>query len=264
MSEPGMMARESLEYLVALGKDVAQTRLLLEDSDSRTYLITNINGNTEIKTFQKEPPLINHKILTLKGFADYINKTDDSNTIIFVDENEILADFNVNKNHKYRAYCPLTPTKSFKCLQQLFSGAAQKQLWRMLVTELDGCFDPSLECYIGSIQFSESTEKKIEISNAGLINGTANRAQRINFQPTSNSNIQSVDIPMNWLWKGKIWDCFDSVAEINLRLEIENDDGKLIFIFHPKSLEEMIRAQKELLVDQLKELVDVLIYQGSL
>ncbi len=250
------MIREAMELLHTLGKQRAGCMTLHETTESIDKLIRHGDGSTEIKTFDKSPIGRNHSFGTLYGFLEYLNsyhcEIEEESAIVFVEPDAVAADLAYRKYEEQWARLPLEKSPEYKALEMLFKGIGQKQLWKLLITDLDGHLSETLLASISLIQVSAKTENKCEIKMTGASQGSMMSGVKIFFQPKEGAEQREADISLQWAWTGRIWECFDEVCTIDLRLEIDTENS-LKFIFHPRKLESVLTQHRNRLVDAMKK-----------
>jgi hypothetical protein len=132
-----------------------------------------------------------------------------------------------------------------------------------LVTTLDGCFDPSLVGYIASLGASWKEDAAVEIQNTGAVGSSAASAVSVTF-----GNGTQTQMPVEWIWKGRIFEAFENEYEINCRFVLRTEvEGKkcLRLSFITKNEKRVIAAAHADVVKALR--IDmpenVQIYAGS-
>jgi hypothetical protein len=239
------MDRDTLDRIVQLGSVHGVAH---EDASCKHVVI---NGG--VKTIQKLGPARAHTFTSLEGFIDYLNsvRSGDGSGIIFVGADKVLAHLDYMAIVNQTASLPLAKSEEFTALAGLFSGVNQKDLWRALLTKLDGCLPLELLLQISNLNIKVTGESALAVERVGLESKREAQSIRVTCDDAKGKGSQTADIGVNWTWKGRIWEAFDQEFEIELTMEIDTKNG-LVFRFHPKRLEKVMRAARLALVAQIK------------
>lgn len=260
------MFQQAIEYLLQAGRKTPQVLAVHEDPEKIHKLICFSDGQSELMQFDQKPVNREHKIFSLADFIEYLNSDHCKNDkgVVFVEEKRAIADLAYRIHQTQRAVLPLDDSAEYAALLQLIRGVGQKELWKLLITDLDGCLPDSLLASISLIQVSSKTEGSCEIKLTGESNNRMNNGLKVTFQPKEGAELKETTIPLDWEWKGRIWECFDRICTIKLRLEINTDAG-LCFIFNPRQLAKTLIEQRACLVKHLQEEIGkrFQVYQGE-
>lgn len=237
------MNQEALEYLRNSGSDF---KVVLDQPDSVTIAI---NGATQ--EIDKTVATRKHQFKTLGGFMDYLNsghcKSD--NGVVFVGSGVVLADLQYQvPGAEHTAALQLEFSEEYNALQKLFKGVGQRELWRLLITSLDGCLPPDLLLQVGSIKIEDSKNVNSKIQNSGLSEKATSAVMKMSTVD-GKGNPQQYEIGLDWLWNGRIWEALDHQFGIPIRLELDVEGPK--FTFHPRRLETILRDARMLLISEL-------------
>lgn len=261
------MIKEAINYLVQIGQKTPQVLTVHVDPEKIHKLICHGDGKTELMQFDQQPVNREHQIFSLEDFIEYLNSDHckNDNGIVFVEEKQAIADLAYRIHQTQRVVLPLENSVEYDALLKLTTGVGQKELWKLLITDLDGCLPESLLAAISVIQVSSKTEGNCEIKLTGESSSRSNSGLKVTFQPKEGAELKETTIPLDWEWKGRIWECFDRVCAIKLRLEIDTDAG-LRFIFNPRKMAQTLIEQRACLVEHLQEKISARfqIYQGNL
>lgn len=199
-------------------------------------------------------PLVHqHKFRTVMGLTDYIaaHPVDDAPGILFVGDDKVYADCAYGSREGAQCVLRLEPSEEYQALEKLMEGVGQKELWRALISDLDGCFDTTLLLQVSNLEFADDSKATVKIDAAGLGDATARACFRVTT--TGEGGPSSATLTLDWTWRGRIWRCFEDQADIALRLELmKKKDGGLVFIFHPKRLSEVVDNHRQRLVERIK------------
>jgi len=149
---------------------------------------------------------------------------------------------------------PLNPTPAYAALDLLMRGVNQKQLWRLLITDLHERISSELLLQVSKIRSNVRAGAEADIQVTGVTNRSEHSAFDLTFgskdQPTG-----TAAVGLDWDWTGRLWQCWDAEYAISLRLELEVDGNGLRFRFHPRALEDvLLRAREELSLKLQEEL----------
>lgn len=237
------MTQEALEYLHGSGSEF---NVVLDEPAAVTIAI---NGATH--TIKKEVAKRKHQFKTLGGFIDYMNSSHckaDSG-VVFVGSGVVLADLKYQvPGAEHTAALQLEFSEEYNALQKLFKGVGQRELWRLLITSLDGCLPPDLLLQVGSIKIEDSKNVSSKIQNSGLADHAASAVMKMSTVDGKGNPMQ-YEIGLDWTWNGRIWEAFDYQFPIPIRLELDVEGPK--FTFHPRRLETILRDARLLLIGEL-------------
>jgi hypothetical protein len=247
------VTKELLDRMMQVGASSVPAVLVYEDETRKVMRVVKTNGDLELVDFMKEPPARDHGFSSLEGFLEYLNSphcTHDSG-VVFVG-NDIVADLNYRNVVPHRAGVELKLSAEYMALGMLLDNPLlQKDLWRMLVTQLNGCIAPSLLLAISQIRVKASDESSVKIALTGLSDRQAAASVSVLYPDPSGKCDQTANIPVDWDWTGRLWEPFDHETVIQLRLEVVVADG-LRFRFHAANIERVQRSERQALVEKIR------------
>lgn len=269
---------ESLKYLVDIGRQEKKVVPVFEDDWQITQLVYS-DGNWHIETFAKPGPKRHHVFRTLESFMNYTNaqipvpsvvEEDVSydGYVIFVDDGKVeaLFDYRGHREEKERISLPLVRADEYGALLDIKDDEnpiTQRDLWKLLISNLDGCLDPALMVAISQINLQAERIKNCQIDTTGISQSSDRNQVRLVFSGAKGD--VSTSIPTDWTWKGRIWECFDRTYEIGLRMEVRQNGDTLGFVFHPRRLASVYQKAKMDLVRDIKSrLIHTIgVYEGT-
>lgn len=236
-----MFPVETLNQIVALG---AANTVVHEDSIQISVL-----ANGVIHTIKKDNPQRGHTFTSLEGFLSYLD-SDRSGAgpgVIFVGEASVKADLDYLSPVHQSVTLPLSFSEEYEALNGLMRGIGQKDLWRLLLTKLDGCIPVDLFMQISNIRVANESKADLQIERIGL--GKVNAVSAIRVTYTTGKGSETADVGTEWVYEGRIWESYSKKFQIPLTMEVSTDGG-LKFQFHPRKLETILRqARLELVGD---------------
>jgi hypothetical protein len=243
-----MLTPETIDRLQATASDFK----IVHDDPSKVFVA--LNG--KIAEVAKFTPKRDHVFQTLDGLIAYLASAhcakDDG--ILFVGDDLIHADLQYQQRGTHRAKLPLVKSEEYKALERLMAGVPQKELWRLLLSKLDGCLPLELMLQASNIQIKGEYVSDTKIERTGLGNSNTAQVTRITYTAPDGKGTKTSDIGTNWAFMGRIWEAYDEQFEIPLTLEIKTEDVKEpLFIFHPRRLDKVLREAKLALVGELNE-----------
>lgn len=254
------MIMEALQFLVELGAE--KTKEIFEGDGVEHHLI-----NGKLEELDRPLPNRSHTFRTLDGFIDYlqsdhakkttINTDDDERgkDVVFVGSDSIRAQllYQESTANEHRLNLNLEESEEFLALRKLFDGVSQKDLWRMLVTDLTGCINNSLLLAIGQLDVTEKNVQQTRIDTSGIEQREGSNGITILYPAQNGEGELIAPLKVDWDWTGRIWECFNQEAVVHLRLEIELEKNGLKFKFHPSRLELVMSGQRADIVETLRE-----------
>jgi len=243
-----------ISELVALGAKGVKPEQIHSIEDELFFALWD-NGKVKIEKLPQCKPTREHTFGSLEGFLDYLNSDHCANDkgIVFVGQEQIFVNLAYKTNEAQEAKLPLKFSDEYQAMRSLADGVKHKALWQLLITKLHGCMSPALLLAIGQIKITGGTESQIRVDITGITDGKQSDSLRVSF--AVNKGEATADIPMEWTWKGRIWEQFGNEYEITLRLEIEVVNGALVFRFHPRRPQEVLRQATQDLVAEIKKAI---------
>jgi len=285
------MIKEAIERVFAMGQAAKPVVPIFDDGTAEHFLVMGKDGWT-LEVFDKPLPGRSHTMRTLRGFLDYLmqdfgipyaattvarerpvlmeegadNPPAPVNGIVFVGVNRAVANLNYLEHSTHQVTLNLIPSEEHDALERLIEGVSQRELWRLLISDLKGCIDPGLLLAVGSIKAVQKSDIATEIDVTGISDQKGASSVTITYPALgSKGGTQTAAIPVDWTWKGRIWECFDQEFSINLRLELDTEKGPLVWRFHPERQDRVWREARQALVERLQ--VDLagryLVYEGE-
>lgn len=249
MSEEKKLSAEEMRYLI---EDVSKPQVvpIFENSAEKTVLVASGDGKSEIKSYAKDRPVEKHQFHTLEGLVDYLRDVQDieERTVIFVGKAAVRADL-AYKSTQFadEAVIALRDSPEYAAFKALTQGVDQKELWRLLSTDLYGCVDPSLLMAISTLKKMVKSKDEIRIDPTGVVSHEGGLFHEI----VCGEACQPVALA--WTFSLPIFECFPGHrATIETRLEIDTDGG-IEFTFHPRQLERVLAEERLALVACLRE-----------
>lgn len=266
------MLAEGFDWVKKLA--VNQTRLQQIHADKNGEEIAFIEGGTflESRHFPSQPKNPNHTFSNYSGFVDYLtgalcSGSVDSPNALFVGADSVVAEFDYRDKHEQRVTLPLLASEEFSALMKLSRGVPQSELWRLLVTSLDGCIESTLLTSIAHVQIRKSSESEVEIDTSGMVSGSAGSRIGLTYPKAGQQGDGKTDMPTEYTFTGRIWECWDRNFSIDARLTIERDEDGLIFKLHPRRLAQQLRDARAVLKADLDDrLADKFycVYEGEI
>jgi len=249
------MLKEAIDRLVDLvkGSEVIQ---VIGDTARETRKVT-VGPNAKEYVLKKDVHERGHTFDTVEGLVDYLSGpfAKEDRGPVFVQAADVLVPLQYQGSHlKHTASLPLKPSEEYEALQELFGEIGQKDLWRLLITKLAGCLPPELQLIISGIRIENKGSLEVKIDTSGVTGRAATSGYHIQYNDAKGGP-QSVTIPLDYVARVRIWECFSEVFEIPLRLEIDADGGVISFQFHPRRLEGIVREARAKFVEFLAERV---------
>lgn len=232
----------------------------------------------EIVRFPVEIYDRDHELFSLDGLIAYLTELRSTlQPVVFVGKDAIVAPLQYPTTDPSSVRVALALSEEYAALQKLTSGVTQKQLWRLLTTDLHGCIgqpptdaapfapDLSLALDVAGLQADSRNVSEIQIDRTGVTNRAGSSRLTLNIIDSVNGS-RPWNVQTEWAWRGRIWDCFNAEVLIHLTLEIIETERGLLFQFHPRRLQSVLRCARTELVGHLRvELKDVcLVYDGEI
>lgn len=263
------LGRDTIELLMNKGAAGVKPVEVYSDSTRIIVGIPGTGGNLELVEYQKERPTRNHQFATLVGLIEYLNSKHcvEDDGILFVSRRQIRAELKYRTTDRSLCNLTLEHTSEYNAFQRLVrpEGHTQRDLWRLLITDLDGCVSKALLLAISQIKIKATEEANITIDSTGLANSDSRGSATVLFNDPSGKGQHTANIPLDWDWTGQLWTCFEEQSEIGLRLELANDNG-LKFHFHPIRIERVVETTHQRMVENIREQLppQFTVYEGIL
>lgn len=266
---PGAVA-----LLLARGEAAPRSFTAFEDEKQIGTVVICGNGRApELIVRDKLPAGRNHSFHSLDGFLDYLNSADcatiripgnfhsvteviplvetDAHGVVFVGAGRVTANLAYGQLVGHRAHLELTFSEEYMALLRLFTGVSQRDLWRLLITSLNGCIDRGLLLAIGQISITPTGINTVRIDDIGSTNQTVRDSLEITWGGGTKGD-KTATIETNWIWTGHLFECFPDVVSIDLRLEVTSSEKGIQFVFHPRQLDTVLQRTRKALVDEIR------------
>lgn len=243
------ITRDALEYLASIGED-SKVVEIADNGESIVVGVAQGGGGYDVALYPKPPIERKHYFRSLDGFMDFVNSDrSPTNGVIFIGDDDVYADLAYGEHVRQCARLSLAHSNERKALDVLALGVTQKELWRLLVNELNGCVDPGIELIISSINVKTNQEASIQINRLGTESGESKRQVEITYPEAKGGASAKRSIPETIAWHGRIFECFQEEFVIDLRVEVSES---LEFVLHPMRLERMEREARARLVAEIR------------
>lgn len=250
-----MIDQSFAEYLFEKGQNTSPFYKLCEDDEKIYYAVLGKDGFYEQREINKIPPKRKHLFYTIDSFCNFLKSPyiegQGKEGIVFVNNEQVLAELDYRHCPQELALLPLSRAPEYTALEKLINGVTQKQLWRLLVTDLHDCFSPQLLLAIGGIKISTQNLAQTVVNELGVMKNEISNDITIQF--SDGKSIQTTTIEKEWTWTGAIYEGSNVTIEIQCRLELFVSEEKkcIVFQFHPYQLE---RRKQEFLTRFTAEL----------
>lgn len=271
------MIAKAIETIRGIFADAGQRAEKVAGRRNREILlITNgSHGPGDLHEIAYDTPSVKHEMNTIESLVQFIidhghaKQDTPPNTLVFMEPGRRLAEWRISAALRYRDFDPSTanvallPSPEYLALEALFGGVSQRDLWRLLITDLRDMVDESLLLGISSLRASLKDEKQVDISPLGLGDAKGARRLKLTFAAAKGEGSLSQDLPTEWTFTIPIWESWTSTYEIKTTLEIDTSDG-LAFVFHPRRLHEVIRQARTDVAGYLRQsLPNIDVYDGK-
>ncbi|KKM71911.1 hypothetical protein LCGC14_1425830 [marine sediment metagenome] len=211
------------------------------------------------------PPKKSHIFDTLEGFTSYLNSEHCEVTkgdpvvpgrkhIVFVGGEYVTANLSYSSNVVHAAALSLFIAEEFEALMKLKEGVGQKDLWRLLVTDLSNSFGgPQLRLAISSLDLKRSEEQQVEIADMGLEEEGGKRIAQLTYPSLKTGETEEQrTLQLDWTFTGRFRECYSQEITVPIRIEITIQHGAPLFTFHCIGLPTIIRAYREALATHIR------------
>jgi hypothetical protein len=220
-------------------------------------IVTAYNGKMEtIHPAVNKPG--GHSFETLPGLCDYLMDPacGEGDVLVLVGKQAVIATLDYPNQPKRQVRLNLLASEERAALEKITKPIGQKELWRLLYTDLAGTIDDELLYAVSNMDVKIEGEVSVKIGAAGVGQTRASEVIRVDM-PTKGGASQTLDLKKQWQWTGKLWRCFEYDSTVNLTLEIHTSGG-VGFQFHPRRMDEVIdQARRELVRELTARLIEV-------
>lgn len=259
------MLAELFDKLVEHAKARAWETCIDQSSDHKTYqMFVDGLSTGESWTVPRPPPKKTHVFDTLEGFTSYLN-SDHCNCegdarvlhkgrhIVFVGGEYVTANMSYSSNDVHAAALSLFIAEEFEALMRLREGVNQKDLWRLLVTDLASSFPMQLRLAISALDLKRTEEQQVEITETGLEEEGGKRMVTLTYPSLKTGETQeSRTLSLDWTYVGRFRECYSYEISVPVRIEIEIDHGAPLFKFHCIGLPTIMRNYRESLAQYIR------------
>lgn len=216
-------------------------------------------------TVRNMPPKKSHIFDTLQGFTSYLNSEHCEVTtgdpvvpgrkhIVFVGGEYVTANLSYSSNEVHAAALSLFIAEEFEALMKLREGVGQKELWRVLVTDLADSFGgPQLRLAISNLDLKHTEERQVEISDMGLEEEGGKRYAQLTYPSlTTGETEEQKTVALDWTYTGRFRECYDYQITVPVRIEVTIEDKAPLFTFHCIGLPTIIRQYREALATHIR------------
>jgi hypothetical protein len=257
------MLKELVEKLLDTGRELSGIETVFEDS---IRIVKRVNG--EIRQYAVEDRRQVHSFGSLEGLLAFVNSAHCGwPGVIMVNEKGIFVDPSYETNRDDRLTMPATFSDAYKALGKLAQGIGQRNLWRLLVTDLAEAIRPAgkLLSFIQGVNIRAESKNEVTISAAGETDQSGGSVLTVTYPGKGGASAEA-RIDVEWTWRGRIWDTFAKEYEIPLRLEIVPGSEGVLFTFHPRCLSDVLRRMRLDLVAEIAEKIPkhYSVYEGEL
>lgn len=259
------MLEKALRYLLNAGAEVPQVHVVDEDDDRR-LVIVNTRHEAKVESFPRMPNGFAHRFYSLEGFLDFLDGEDceGAKGIVFVGPDVVHADLYYGSKVGRSATLEMKLAEEFVALKRILfrlpvegernGWNTSKDLWRLLISDLDGCFDPALELSVANLELSADSVSSVSIGDLGEVDESqSSKITLVSSGAGADGGSVKKTINKEWTWTGRIMESFDTKFEIGLRLEV--DTKGCLFTFHPRGLEAVLRGYRSALVEHIDKSV---------
>jgi len=245
------MLREAMEFF----REQLLRGYCLHETPYKRVVVEPSETGWVAKERDRKPFTRDHIFATMEGFIDYLTSThtEADRGIVFVGEGDVVARLRYGHVERHKAVLRLDYAEEHVALRHLSQGVGQKELWRLLVSRLQGCVDDSLLVAIESLRLSRKEEQAIEIAKIGLVKAQGQRQIQVAFRDPSGEGDRDFSVMSQWTFNVRFWECFQRAFSVETTLEVTTDGDGLHFQFHPRRLDLIERKARLDLVDTLRQ-----------
>lgn len=263
------MLKEAIDRLLEIATRAVPVGTPIYEDSTKIVLGMQTTQELVIKEISKPVMTRGHSFSTLEGFLDYLNSahTEKDHGIIFVGEKLVRANLRYDQAiEHHNVMLELEESDELTALRKLFEGVYQKNLWRMLITDLDGHIDDDLLLSIAQLSMASKAESEAVIDATGIVAGSQSNQVAIMFK-SKNDASERANLRVDWIFHGRMWACFKREYDVRLRLELDATSSGLRFIFHARGLEDVLSAARADLVSEIDTKIPkdrFTVHEGSL
>lgn len=242
-----MIEVEALDRIAEMG---AEFREVLDTPEKKWVVI-----NGELLEIPKPNAAQRHQFTTLEGFCEYLNsnRSGDGPCQVFAGSDAVVAELDYMAQLRRTATLGLAFSEEYVALRKLMQGIAQKELWRALLTTLDGRIDSGLLMQVSDLNIKVESQSSLQIQLGGGQDRKSTDTVRITAPSEDGKGTQTKALQTQWTWVGRIWEAFGIETCIPLTMEVVAGDKAIGFVFHPRNLTTILRDVRAELVSTLRE-----------
>jgi len=162
------------------------------------------------------------------------------------------------------ASLPLTACEAWQALRRLIQGVGQKELHKILITQLHGLLPAALALQIAMLSHNVLKNCDVAISRTGLADIQVGERLVLHF--TGGQGVdEKAEVRVEWVYTGPVWTCFAAPISVPLRMVISNEkEGGLTFEFAPIGLEALLLAYRAQLAEEIEAKLETIpVYLGE-
>lgn len=221
----------------------------------------NANGQEREVDRPLKPPARVVTLASVESLIGYVNGASAAGVeagVVLVSEKEVVADLAYGRHFEHRAVLPLAASEEYEGLERMRAGIGVRALWTLLVGALDGCVYPAgheeetrlLEMLVSNITVDVKDVTSLVIDRLGAGNSAGEYTVKVSMGTTKGE--QRAEIPVAWVWKGRLWSCLEQEFEVPLRLEVGKRDSEVTLLFHARRFSDVLRGARAALVSRLE------------
>jgi len=278
MEKAASMIADAISTAVAIGEEKARAAFVphferVRETETTITYVDQLDPETSAELVEVERPrqCVALELTTLKSYVDMLATPhkafiDSGVPIVQVMPDVVRADYNPDGH--FERHCiemPLAHSESYKALQKCTKGVLQPDFWKLLATDLNGCFPEVFELQVSQLGHTQKHATDVNIERSGI--GTSNTVSSLKLHFNSPKGPQDAEIIIDWTYVGPLWTCFDLNIEIPCRLVISVEAG-LKFELVPRRLEALTLQHRAALAQELINMLSardctIPVYEGN-
>jgi len=223
------MLKEAIEAIAALQKragEQAKPVVLHEDLLGKTLLFWNGEKTVE-KYVAKERKRGVVRLFDVESFIRYAVTLEHPAIFVSKEWLQVTSHWGQHEQGLDVGSLKMVHSPEYRALCCLGSSVPQKQFWTMLATVLFGHIDRGLATAISQIKVKATADTNSSLNEIGITTGKDGSESLVDqFLDTQGKGVHTADIPVEWVWHGRIWEAYDVEFEISCRLIVEFVDGQ--------------------------------------
>jgi len=262
------MLKEALEYLTELsaGNGPAVIDVHEEKDQVHKLVVRGVGQPAELVTYPITRPRDKKYFFEdLDAFTDFVNTQLPPPVVVMCGDEFLDAIGAFNQGREWYARLELRQTDEFKALQKAYQGVTQEEMWRLLITDLDGCVGPELLLAVSQLQVRQMAETNVQIDLVGLQDVASRRALEVTCTDAKGKLVTAA-VPQEVVWKGPVYTCLADAFTLKLRVVVQAREGKIQFSLHPRRpgefRREVLHVIHDRVADALKDNEQIEVYEG--